>query len=555
MALTKTSVRTFFGPPGCGKTHTLLERMVEQLEAGIDPRDIGYTAFTRVAADVARARASTIIGVEPDDLRWFGTLHALCGRLLNFDWRGGLLTETGKDETGRRGRALYEKFGRDEGFPFDFLADVDAEADAFTGEGSIGNQLLSWYHWTRQCGYDVETGIVRWRAVSTTTLKPEEQRRFVLAYEDFKQDMRLRDFTDILVMADAQAVCPPVSVLIIDEAQDLSPLQWRILDRWRSQIPTVFLGGDDDQAIYAWQGADAKLFLSRAGEGEITTLGQSYRLPRASWALATRLSSHIRVRQDKPFAPQDRAGVACERAIGQTPVGQDGSWFILARNNRLLKHPREELERAAIPYSARRGFDPSQMYYPAARAITALARGHNITHDSLAALARYLEPDVAPGLQNRLKPRNRHELPRTITAALLPELGFSAPWCERLATEPIPVRMLSFVSSKGYRLALTWNYLVRLQQRYGDVVFTNPPRVVLSTIHGVKGDEADHVILLTDMARASLRTLQTDPDSEHRVWYVGATRAKQSLYIVPPTTPTYYAPLVSGGWKGVVEAS
>lgn len=66
------------------------------------------------------------------------------------------------------------------------------------------------------------------------------------------------------------------------------------------------------------------------------------------------------------------------------------------------------------------------------------------------------------------------------------------------------------------------------------------PRINISTIHTVKGDEADVVVLMSDISKAVASQLEIDEDSEHRVFYVGTTRAKEKLIIVQPQTRTYY---------------
>ena len=60
------------------------------------------------------------------------------------------------------------------------------------------------------------------------------------------------------------------------------------------------------------------------------------------------------------------------------------------------------------------------------------------------------------------------------------------------------------------------------------------PRILLSTIHGVKGGEADNVILLTDLSRQTLKEYERVPDDVNRLFYVGATRTKKHLHIVEP---------------------
>ena len=60
--------------------------------------------------------------------------------------------------------------------------------------------------------------------------------------------------------------------------------------------------------------------------------------------------------------------------------------------------------------------------------------------------------------------------------------------------------------------------------------FNKEPRITVSTIHGSKGGEADNVALILDSPKVIRE--KGDGDSEHRVFYVGATRARKSLHIV-----------------------
>jgi superfamily I DNA/RNA helicase len=64
--------------------------------------------------------------------------------------------------------------------------------------------------------------------------------------------------------------------------------------------------------------------------------------------------------------------------------------------------------------------------------------------------------------------------------------------------------------------------------------FNGEARITVSTIHGAKGGEADNVVLFTDLSPAAEAQMNINPDDTHRVFYVGVTRAKQSLFIVEP---------------------
>jgi superfamily I DNA/RNA helicase len=62
------------------------------------------------------------------------------------------------------------------------------------------------------------------------------------------------------------------------------------------------------------------------------------------------------------------------------------------------------------------------------------------------------------------------------------------------------------------------------------------PRIRLSTIHSAKGAEADHVVVMTEMAYRTARELDHNPDDERRVWYVATTRARSKMTIVASQT-------------------
>ena len=68
--------------------------------------------------------------------------------------------------------------------------------------------------------------------------------------------------------------------------------------------------------------------------------------------------------------------------------------------------------------------------------------------------------------------------------------------------------------------------------------------IELSTIHGAKGGEADNVVLLLDLSRKSEEALINNPDDEHRVFYVGATRAKKELWLVRSESDREYLEVI-----------
>jgi hypothetical protein len=62
--------------------------------------------------------------------------------------------------------------------------------------------------------------------------------------------------------------------------------------------------------------------------------------------------------------------------------------------------------------------------------------------------------------------------------------------------------------------------------------FNGNARITVSTIHGAKGGEADNVVLFTDLSPAADNEMRVSPEDMHRVFYVGVTRTKQTLFIL-----------------------
>ena len=81
-------------------------------------------------------------------------------------------------------------------------------------------------------------------------------------------------------------------------------------------------------------------------------------------------------------------------------------------------------------------------------------------------------------------------------------------------------------------------YLLRLG--LGEEDITKKPRIKISTIHGAKGGESDNVLLATDMNLKTYNAYQKDSDDEQRVFYVGATRAKDELHVLLPQTNMHF---------------
>ena len=116
--------------------------------------------------------------------------------------------------------------------------------------------------------------------------------------------MNLYDFTDMLeiFVNYSSTVCPDLSVSFIDEAQDLSPLQWDGAHIIEQHSEKIYCAGDDEQAIYKWAGADVAHLMGLNGGYEV--LEQSYRVPKNVHDIASRIARRINKRVPKTYLPR-----------------------------------------------------------------------------------------------------------------------------------------------------------------------------------------------------------------------------------------------------------
>lgn len=477
-----------YGPPGTGKTTAGMRFIEERLERGISPNRIGYIAFTKKAANEARTRAAERFGFTKDDMPYFRTIHSLAflqlgmkpsammqrpnytelGEKLGIEVSGYSNSEDGL----LQGMPLGDRY-----FFLDNLARITRQPLKKIYEES-GDDEIDWYELDR---------------VSRTLAQ-------------YKKVHGLQDFTDLLENWIKQGAIPKLDSVFVDEAQDLSALQWEFVEKLTQNVEDKYVAGDDDQAIYRWAGADVDRLIRLPGRRII--LDQSYRVPQAVHKLATGLMARVTNRVPKRFkASEVQGGVHWHFDPEEVDLSQ-GSWLLLARNSYLTKELEDICLKAGYPFQSLKKSPLEADSLKAIIAWTRLCRGESVNGDSLRLVYRFM------GI------RKRTDKERIYT---LKDIGLEPGiWHEKLDRIPAAEREF-YISAR----------------RQGETL-TGEPRIKINTIHAVKGGEADNVLMLTDMAARSYKYMQQYPDDEARVFYVGMTRAKQNLHLIQPQTSLYY---------------
>jgi DNA helicase-2/ATP-dependent DNA helicase PcrA len=461
-------VEAIYGPPGTGKTTELLRRVKEIRESGVQAERVAFVSFTRAAANEALSR----LGLRKSDN--VSTIHAMAFRHM------------GMRQTQVVDSMKLREFSTVMGVP---IIGKSPEDDEERADGDFYLDILNYARSTFSNPAEVYD-------VSDRPGTRAEFNAFVRAYADWKSTYGYYDFTDMLERASKGAIRADAEVVFVDEAQDLSPLQWSVVEKLCKRSHQVVIAGDDDQAIYTWAGADAHGMarFTQRHKGNSTVLTQSHRLPATVHSRSQSLIRRINFRVDKEFNPRAHLGsVRIHGSINSVDIEHGTDTLLLGRTHSVLREVEQSLIEKRIPYtreSGRPGMYQNR-FAAAVRSYRKLCRGTKITDGERSSIFAVATADTRAALE-----RNDYAV---IT---------KSPFYVALT---IPGRVVDF---------------------YADADLDVAPTIRLSTIHAAKGHEADRVILLTDMTTRVQQTAEKSPDDEVRVFYVGMTRSKNALDIV-----------------------
>lgn len=466
------TAEAIFGPPGTGKTTEMLRRVGEAKARGYHADQIGFFSFTKAAAHEALRR----LGLTRSDK--ISTLHSLAFRAV------------GATPTAMVDSYKLRKFGQVAGIAFS-----GQQSDEYGDQMEVGDKYLAIYNLARSKRTDLR------EEYYDSDERPGDYAQFthcVESYNSWKKAYGFLDFTDLIEQYVERPRNHGARVLFIDEAQDLSKLQWLMIDRMVQfeQVAEVTIAGDDDQAIYEWSGADPHgmvAFAERYG-AEHVILAQSYRVPVAVHELARQVVGDIKNRVKKRYRPAPREGAVVRFGAfdpGSFEHGDDV--LILCRSHTQRKEVEEALIAIRKPYKNEGGkpglFD--SIWADGIRTLRKLQAGDSVSAAELTALDKVATNDAKAQLQQRDF--------RTVAAKSVEQVV------------KIPLHMIEF---------------------FRDADLTLTPTIRVSTIHASKGREARRVILHTGITARTESAMDKNRDAEARVWYVGVTRAIEQLDVV-----------------------
>ncbi|GHD69750.1 DNA helicase [Streptomyces mirabilis] len=517
---------------GTGKTRAITHRIAYGVRAGIlQPSSVLAVTFTNRAAGEMRGRLRQL-GAGGVQAR---TFHSAALRQLQYFWP--------KAVGGGLPRLIDRKI--------QLVADAAAACRIRLDRGELRDVTaeIEWSKVTQTVPADYAAAAAKTGRLSPRD--PAEIAQLYATYEDLKRDRAVIDFEDVLLLTVAilqdrhdiaEQVRSQYQHFVVDEYQDVSPLQQRLLELWLGERDSLCVVGDASQTIYSFTGAtpDHLLdFRTRHPGATVVKLVRDYRSSPQVVHLANGLLSQARGR-----AADHRLELISQRAPGPEPVYAEytdepaeaegaarrirdliasgipaGEIAILFRTNSQSEIYEQALADAGVPYQLRgaeRFFDRPEVR-KAGAALRAAARfGAN---DSLL-------DDVV-------------DLPSQVRAVLSGEGWTSQPPAGSGAVRERWESLAAFVHlaqdfAAAKQGATLGDLVAELDERASAQHAPTVQGVTLASLHSAKGLEWD-VVFLVGVAEGMMPITYAKTDEqieeERRLLYVGVTRAREHLLV------------------------
>ncbi len=348
---------------GSGKTRVLTHRIALRVSTDeIDPRRVLAVTFTRKAASELRSRLDNLL---PHSSVTAGTFHSIAYAQLRQRWNErGITPPTLLDrKVGFVARLMGSRSSRSSTAPLDAVSEIEwAKARMISAN---------------------DYPVAARRQDRRSSLEPDVIAEIFERYEHEKLERRMVDFDDLLRLATRDLRADEAYAaarrwryrhVFVDEFQDVNPLQFELLRAWAGDDPDICVVGDPNQAIYSWNGADARYLVeldSMFDEVETVELRDNYRSSPQILGVANAVLSQTRARAfdlvphmgDGPLPTITAyASEAAEaRAVAQAlrdahaPGARWADQAVLVRTNAQATAFEEALTGVGIPYRSRGG--------------------------------------------------------------------------------------------------------------------------------------------------------------------------------------------------------
>ncbi|GAA4160845.1 ATP-dependent DNA helicase UvrD2 [Phytohabitans flavus] len=524
---------------GTGKTRAITHRIAYRALTGeISGRHVLAVTFTARAAAEMRARLA-VLGASGVQAR---TFHSAALRLMRY-FAPRLLD-------GRAMPELLESKAR--------LVTLAASRAGVRADRTAARDLASEIEWAKSSLVEpAEYPVAAAKSTREPPYEPAKVAEVFAAYEHVKRANGVIDFEDLLRAAVwgieehpdvAEQVRTQYRHFVVDEYQDVNPLQQRLLDAWLGGREDLTVVGDASQTIYSFTGATSGYLIDfprQRRNAVVVRLVRDYRSTPQVVGLANAVIRQARGAEARlrlelvgqrppgpepdlrifPDEPAEAAGVAarCRQLIASgTPAREIA---VLFRTNAQSEAYEEALAEAEVPYvvqGAERFFERAEVR----QAVLALRAATRSTPSGAPLVATVVEALAATGWQRDQPPPGGAARERWEALAALVTLA------EEYVGTPalLPIGEAATVE----RLPSLADFVEELQRRAAQQHAPTVEGVTLASLHSAKGLEWDAVFVVGLSDGTLPTTYAKTPEAleeERRLLYVGVTRARQWLWL------------------------
>jgi DNA helicase-2/ATP-dependent DNA helicase PcrA len=351
-------------------------------------------------------------------------------------------------------------------------------------------------------------------------LTATKRENFMKKWNSYKKHEGKIDFLDMLTTYNNGDFEPlPCSVVFIDEAQDLSELQWSIVRKMTKDAERIYIAGDDDQAIYGFIGGSEFGFYRYPANEEIV-LEQSYRVPRAIGEHATSVIKTLKERKEKNVKWLDKPGAVEWFSRGEFETDWNG-WKRANKSVMVLNRHRKGQNSVS---KALRDFGVSHL--SAGESVVDTDEGKAFCTVVRLKDGQFVRPREVADLFKMTGDKKEEKRMRSLGAKdrkLLigvkdVKLNLMGRWHDQFTLDNKHAKRI-------------FDDLDRILQREGTQSILDVPNIHVSTMHASKGKEADIVIISPDCNEVVKKNLYLP--AEVRLAYVALTRAKEKVIVYP----------------------
>jgi len=508
------------GPPGTGKTYTMMGSYAHKLTTGYKATDITCTTFRKQAAHDLIKKVQQWADYK-DIKDHVSTMHGICYRLLGYP-----------DVIESKHIREFAKAYKYEHYMKNPNLSTVAEDDEIVYSG----KLLDLYGWLRNTRTPAEKWY-RYPGRDNISLPAAKVPDFIADYDRYKAKNGLIDFSDMIEIVLNDKIRLDTPVLMVDEFQDLTRQQYELFQMWQSNAESVIIAGDPLQSLYGFWGGSPDYF--REWEGKEVILHNSHRLQSDVWNLAKGILRTERQNPPDVSTKDGNKSISHINSSDKWPM-HEGDALHLVRCNYQAGAIAMRLAESGIVFGGLKSVAWSDCEISLFNAILRARQcAPMFSRDMLALIdsypAKYFKytgrkSDFLEYLKSEYRPTLAEMNPH-----IKPELY-------NIIKSDNPAAYMSNCGNLKY--AKINNAIKHLEY---PIIEDDLKRTQILTIHGAKGLEADTVYLhtaITPRIRKNILIPCDESAAEARVWYVGVTRAKQWLYVVNDEGHNYKLPAV-----------